>query len=119
MPYHLTLMVVTIGLFLLSMYLLFVNPDKQKAFMAALVAGLNYILCIVVSFGFFRIGLIGSDNTITAYIDMMPFYAIFFLLHWFSIAQIFYSYWHWVKNPLSMDVVEDENVKVQTSYFNR
>jgi uncharacterized membrane protein HdeD (DUF308 family) len=66
-------------------------PDRRCVFGSFIVSGLLYLLGLINSQGFFRIGLIGSDGTVTTYIDMMAYYAFFFLLYWIAIGLIFYG----------------------------
>lgn len=101
--YHLLFIGVSFAMLFISILFLFVNNTKEKMFGALILCGLNYVLCIFNSYGFFRIGIVGysADTSIVvnAYEEMFPVYAVFFLLYWINILLIFYCWWLWVRNP--------------------
>lgn len=102
MDYHLLFIVIAIVLLILTIFFIFVENTKQTTIAAMLLAAINYLLCLIVSFGFFSIGLLGADSTgtvlLTAYHEMYAFYGFFFLLHFLNIVLIFYCYYIWAKD---------------------
>lgn len=114
MDYHLFFMAVSFCLLFLTVFLLFIDNTKEKTMAGAVIAGINYLVCMICSFGFFGIGIIGIDGVgsavITAHHDMMVFYSFFFMLYWLNIVFIFYCYWLWVRNPWDIGNVGSSEV---------
>jgi len=106
MDYHLVFMGMSFILLLFTIVLLIVDNTKEKTMFAMILAGINYLLTLICSLGFFAIGIIGysPDGTITinANHDMFAFYLVFFLLHIFQIVLIIYCYWKWVQDPWNL-----------------
>ena len=107
MPYHLLFISIAFALFFFDFYVIFINPNKERVMASWIISGFGYLLCLLNSQGFFRIGLIGSDNTVDAYIEMFPVYSLFFVMTWVFIFFIFYAYWYWVRNFKDMDKTEE------------
>ena len=101
--YHILFIAISFMLLIITITFLFVNNTKEKTIAAMIMSGINYIICIFNSFGFFRIGIVGyiGDGTISVneYIEMYPVFAIFLLLYWVNVVFLFYCYWLWVRNP--------------------
>ena len=110
MEYHIIYIVIAFILLLFTVILLVENNTKEKTIWAALLAGINYNVCLIATFGFFGIGIIGVSGdgsvTVTAYHDMYSFYAIMYLLHWVNVGLMFYCYWLWVRKPWELDKAE-------------
>jgi len=102
MDYHLLFIVIAIMLLILTIFFIFLENTKHSTIAAMLLAGVNYLLCLIVSFGFFSIGLLGADPmgivSATAYHEMYALYGFFFLLHFLNIILIFYCYYLWAKD---------------------
>jgi len=105
MDYHLVFIVIAFVLLIITIMLLFNKPDRERAIAAALIAGINYLICLINSYAFFGIGLVGftgeGTSVVTALHDMSSFFVIFFLLIFFNIALIFYAYY--VFNKITID----------------
>ena len=94
--YHLVFIVIVFVLLILTILFLFVADRTYEIIVAGLLfAGINYILCLICSISFFRIGLVGytgaGESVITEFPDMQTFYVIFFSLHLLNVALIFYA----------------------------
>jgi hypothetical protein len=115
MDYHLFFMAVAWGLFIFTIVLLFINNTKEQTIAAMILCGLNYVICMICSLGFFGIGIPGIDSSgnavITAHHDMMAFYTIFFLLYWINIVFLFYCYWMWTRNPWTINETGSSEIK--------
>lgn len=107
MEYHLVFMAMSFILLLFTIVLLIVDNTKQKTMFAMILAGLNYLLTLISSFGFFSIGIIGyspdGSITINANHDMFAFYTIFFLLHLFQVVLIWYCIYLYAKDIWNID----------------
>lgn len=121
MDYHLVFIVIAFMLLLFTVLLLVVDNTKEKTIFAMILSGVNYLICLINSLGFFAIGIIGysSDGTVTINpnYDMYGLYAIFFLLHMVNIVLIYYCYWLWVRNPWTIN--ETGSSEIPQSYYNQ
>jgi hypothetical protein len=120
LEYHLVFIGMAFILLLFTIALLVVDNTKEKTFFAMILAGFNYLLCLLNSLGFFSIGIIGyrPDGTIVinANHDMFSFYTIFFLLHLFNVALIIYCYWMWVRDPWNIGEPGSSEIQSKQTY---
>lgn len=108
MDYHLMFIVISFVLLLLTLLFQFIEPTREKAIASMLLAGFNYLICIVNAYGFFRIGLVGytaeGESVVTAYPEMLSLFAIFMLLHFLQLVFIFHAYYLMVIEPWKTEV---------------
>ncbi len=108
MDYHILFIVLSFCLLFISVFLIFIDKKTKEGLMAAIfLCGLNWVLCILNSLGFFGIGLIGynTDGTtsVTMYTDMFPLFAIFFVLQYANVVLIFMCWYYWAKKAWDID----------------
>lgn len=110
MDYHLFFMAVAFCLLLITFVFIYIIKTKESIIGGMLLAGINYVICLICSLGFFGIGIIGIDSSgaasITANHDMYSFYAIFFMLYWLNIVLMIYCAMLLLKNPCMLDKAE-------------
>lgn len=97
--YHLIFIAISFVMLFITVFLIIDDPTKERLWFAVFFAGINYILCLIISLGFFGIGIVGYTTSgttpVTLYSEMFPIYALFFLLHIVNAALIFYCYYKW------------------------
>lgn len=108
MDYHLVFIVIAFVLLLITILFLFIEPIYGKVIAGMLLAGINYLICLINSFAFFRIGLVGYTgegvSIVTSSSVMEVFFVIFFLLHFLNIALIFYASLLLMRKPWEVDL---------------
>lgn len=108
MDYHLVFIVIAFVLLITTILFLFRKPEYGDVIAGMLFAGINYLLCLINSFAFFRIGLVGFTgegvSVITSSGEMEVFFVIFFLLHFLNVALIFYSALLLARKPWELDM---------------
>lgn len=112
MDYHLLFITISIILMIFTIIFYVIDNNKEKTFFGMILSGFNYLLTLINSLGFFSIGIIGytpdGSIVINTNHEMYSFYVIFFFLHLFCVALIFYGYWLWVRNPKNMNEPKSE-----------
>ena len=121
MEYHLVFIVISVIFLLYAFRLLFQENTKENTIAAVIICAMNYVLCMINSYGFFGIGIIGIDSdgvaVITANHDMYSIYAFFFMLYWVNIVFIFYAYWLWVRNPWRIGETGSSDISDDNFYY--
>ena len=124
MEYHLVLMAMAFVLLLFTVILMFIVKTKEAVFAGIILSAINWLLCLICMYGFFRIGLIGytpsGTTPINVYTDLTSIHTVFYGLHFLSIAFIYYGYWLWVKNPWKIGETGSTDIPEQwhTKYKN-
>lgn len=94
MEYHMLFMAMAFCLFILTLFLLFYDPSKERVIAAMIVIGFNLNLCWINALSFFAINIYGFDTSgvlvTNAYHDMYMFFAVFFGLFFTNVALLFY-----------------------------
>lgn len=106
--YHLLFMAMSFCLLIITLYLLFLDEKtKQGIMMAMFLNAINWLLCIIISLGFFGIGLIGYDSggtpSVTSYADMYPYFAVYMMLQYACVALMFLCVYFWTKKAWDID----------------
>jgi len=116
MDYHLMFIVIAFVLLILTIIFLFIDPTREKAIGAMLLAGINYLLALINSLSFFGIGLVGytseGESVVTALHDMQSFALIFMLFVFVNAGLIFYAYWVLVREPWTSEIKEPTEYKI-------
>lgn len=102
LDYHILFMTMMFIMFIISIFLLFIETTLEKAVAANILLIINVILCIIVSLGFGAIDMISydSDGTIvhnTA--DMYPLIFLFWVFGYINIMLIFYCVYIYYRKP--------------------
>lgn len=87
--YHLIFMILSLGLFFGSIFLIWLMETKQAVQVAIFLTSINQLFLMITVMGFFSIGYIGVNETtggseVIAYTDLQFFYLVFFMLMWIN-----------------------------------
>jgi len=97
--YHLLFIAIAFVMLFITIFLIIDDPTKERLLFAAILAGINYVICLLISLGFFGIGIVGYTTSgttpVSQYLDMYPIYALFFFLHIVNVVLIYYCYYKW------------------------
>ena len=108
MDYHLLFMGISFCILFFTIYLIFLDEKTKEGIMAAMfLCAFNWLLCLIISFGFFAIGIIGysTDGSIdvTSYTDMFYVFSIFFVLQFANVVLMFLCFYHWARKAWDLE----------------
>ena len=118
MEYHLIFIIVAFVIFLITMFLLFIEPKFETTVASFIFIMFNMLICIINSLSFFGIGIYGMDGTGTivmeAYHGMGIFSIIFLILFYINFLLLFYCIYLFYKKPWKVVMSEEEERFYQT-----
>jgi len=101
--YHLIFMIMSFIIFIISLFLLFIETTLEKTVAANILIMFNIILCIIVSLSFGAIDMYGYDSTgavvHNVYSELYPFIYLYWVLGYVNIMLLFYCAYHYYKKP--------------------
>lgn len=113
--YHFIFIAMSFILLLVVVVFLFVDNTKEKTIAAMLLAGINYLFCMINSFAFFSVDFYafttGGTLVHNPSPEMYPLFAIFFLFVMINIVFLFYCYYLWVRNPWEVSTTGSSAVR--------
>lgn len=99
--YHLVFIIICFLLLIFSIYLIFLEDKKEAVIAAALICGINWVLCLINYMSFFGVGIIGysydGTTSVTLHSDMYGFYVFFYVLQWFNFLLIMFCWFKWTR----------------------
>lgn len=116
MDYHLLFIAMTFILFILSVFLLFINTTLEKAVAANILCMFNMILCLIVAYSFAAVDMYGFDSSgavvHNVYSELYPFIYLYWAIFYINLMLIFYCLYLYFKKPweeyMSGGSVEDK-----------
>lgn len=103
LDYHILFLAMTFMLFLICIFLLFIESTFEKTIACFILSMLNFVMCGLVSLGFGAIDLYGYDSTgavvHNVYSDMYPFIYIYWIFGYINIMLLFYCVYIFYKKP--------------------
>ena len=113
--YHLLFLAMSFILFLITMFLLFLDDVTVEKGVAALVFCMfNVILCIIIGYSFAAIDLYGYDSTgavvHNVYSDLYPLMYVYVAMGYINIMLMFYCVYIFIKKPWE-EAIGDEKKK--------
>ena len=102
LDYHILFLTMMFIMFIISIFLLFIDTTLEKAVAANILLILNFILCIIISLGFGSIDMISYDSDgviVHNTADMYPFVFVFWVFGYINIMLIFYCVYIYYRKP--------------------
>ena len=100
--YHILFLAMVFIIFIISIFLLFIDTTLEKAVAANIFIIVNFILCFIVSLGFGAIDMYSydSDGVLVHNVsDMYPFVYIFWIFGYVNIMLLFYCVYIYYRKP--------------------
>ena len=98
--YHLIFIIISFLMLFLEIYYIFVEGDKQSVIGGAILAAINWVICLINYMGFFGVGLPGVDSsgdvTVTTYSGMHSYFVLFFAMQWINLIFVLYCWYKWM-----------------------
>jgi len=101
--YHILFMVMSFMMLVISILLLFLETTFEKAVAANIFIIFNFVLCLLVSFGFGAIDFYSFDSNgelvhnVSA--SMYPFIYIYWVMAYVNLTLLFYCAYIYLKKP--------------------
>jgi hypothetical protein len=110
--YHIIFMILSFGLFFISLFLVWMVNTKQSIIVSIFLLGLNPMFILSSAWGFMSIGIIGYDSTlgqstVIPYPYMFMFTMMFMALLWLNGLVLFIALIKYNKKAFR-DYVEDK-----------
>lgn len=103
LDYHILFLTMTFVLFIISIFLMFIDVTLEKAVAAFILLLFNFVICGIVSLGFGAIDLYGFDSTgavvHNVYTNMWPFIYLYWMIGYINIMLLFYCVYIFYKKP--------------------
>lgn len=120
MDYHLLFIAMTFILFILSIFLLFINTSLEKAVAANILCMFNMILSLVVAYSFAAIDMYGFDSAgavvHNVYSEMYPFIYLYWAVFYINLMLIFYCVYLYLRKPWE-EYMKGGSVEDQAQYY--
>ena len=122
--YHLLFMIFSFIVFLVSVFLLFIEPTIEKSIAGMMLTMFNIILCMIIIYSFTVVDNPGFDSTGTVVhnynVQMADggFDAVFWAILWVSLMMFIYACYLLIQKPWEAQHQdeEDEEWNLYTSY---
>jgi hypothetical protein len=106
MDYHLIFIIVTLFLFIVSIFLIWMIGTKESLIVSTLFLSLNQLFCFISLIGFISIGIVGYNEStgttaVIGFTDMQMYYMVFFGMLWLNSLMLFICIFKYVRVVIS------------------
>jgi len=120
--YHMLFLMMSFIIFIITIFLLFIDTTLEKAVAANVLIMFNLILCSIISLGFGAIDYYGYDSAgeIVHNVEsgMYPFVYVYWIMIYINIMLLFYCVYIYIKKPWE-EYIQESGYENEEQYYSR
>ena len=120
MDYHILFLAMSFVIFIITIFLIFVETNLEKAVGAMILCMFNFILCIIVGYVFSAVDIYGYDSTgaVVHNIEasMYPFTYLYLVMGWINIMLMVYCGYLFIRKPWTEVYGDESEIQYQSEF---
>lgn len=117
MDYHILFLAMSFVLFIISIFLIFVDTNMEKAVGATILTLFNFVLTIIVGYVFNAVDIYGYDSSGNVVhnveASMYPFSYLYLVMGWIYVCLLIYCGYLFIKKPWNEVYGDEGQVRYQ------